>query len=46
MYIMMSTGVFLWLVYGIRLRSLPIIFANGAALALTLSILALKIKYN
>jgi MtN3 and saliva related transmembrane protein len=46
MYLMLSTGVLLWLIYGIRLGSLPIIFANGVTLALTLSILALKIKYK
>ena len=46
MYAMMSTGVFLWLVYGIRLRSWPIILANGVTLALTLAILGLKIKHS
>lgn len=43
---MLSAGVLLWLIYGIRLSSLPIVFANGATLALALSILALKIKYK
>ena len=46
MYLMMCTGVSLWLVYGIRLRSLPIIAANGTALVLTLAILGLKIKHR
>ena len=46
MYAMMCTGVFLWLVYGIRLSSLPIILANGVTLALTLAILGLKIKHR
>lgn len=46
MYLMLSAGVLLWLIYGIRLSSLPIVFANGATLALALSILALKIKYK
>lgn len=46
MYAMMSAGVFLWLVYGIRLRSLPIILANGVTLALTLAILGLKVKHK
>jgi len=46
MYLMMCTGVFLWLVYGILLRSLPIILANGAALILTLGILGLTIKHK
>lgn len=46
MYTMMCAGVLLWLVYGLRLRSLPIIVANSVTLALTVSILALKIKHR
>ena len=46
MYLMMCTGVFLWLVFGIRLRSLPIILANGVTLVLTLAILWLKIRHK
>jgi len=46
MYSMMCTGVFLWLVYGIRLNSLPIILANGTTLVLTLAILFLKLRHR
>ena len=46
MYLMMCSGVFLWLVYGIRLRSLPIILANAAAFVLTVAILGMKIKHK
>jgi MtN3 and saliva related transmembrane protein len=46
MYLMMCTGVFLWLVYGIRLHALPIILANGVTLVLTLAILWFKIKHK
>ncbi len=46
MYLMMCTGVLLWLVFGIRLRSLPIILANGVTLVLTLAILGLKIRHK
>lgn len=46
MYLMLCTGVLLWLVYGIEINSLPIILANGVTLILTLSILALKIQYK
>ncbi len=46
MYLMMCSGVLLWLVYGIRLRSLPIILANAATLGLTLSILGMKIRHK
>lgn len=44
MYLMMSAGVFLWLVYGIQLHALPIMLANGATLALTIAILTFKIR--
>lgn len=46
MYLMMCSGVFLWLVYGIRLCSLPIILANGTAFLLTLAILGMKIRHK
>jgi MtN3 and saliva related transmembrane protein len=37
--------VLLWLLYGIALRSLPIVAANGVTLVLALSVLALKLYY-
>jgi len=37
-----SSGVALWLVYGLRIGSWPIILANGATLLLALLILLLK----
>ncbi|MEH1950247.1 MAG: SemiSWEET transporter [Nostoc sp.] len=40
------TGVFLWLIYGIYLQSLPIILANAVTLVFNLIILWLKIKYR
>ncbi|WP_448268593.1 SemiSWEET transporter [Nostoc sp. DSM 114159] len=39
-------GVFLWLIYGIYLQSLPIILANAVTLVFNLIILWLKIKYR
>jgi len=46
MYLMLCTGVLLWLVYGFEIRSLPVILANGVTLVLTLAILVLKIRYK
>ncbi|AVH70050.1 MULTISPECIES: SemiSWEET transporter [unclassified Nostoc] len=40
------SGVFLWLIYGIYLQSLPIILANAITLIFNLIILWLKIKYR
>lgn len=41
-----SVGLVLWLIYGILLRSLPLIISNVFTLALTLTIIALKVRYR
>ena len=46
MFSLLATGVSLWLVYGIMMRSAPLIFANFVTLALSLIVLGLKIKYE
>ena len=46
MYILSCIGVSLWLVYGIFLKDLPLIFANTITLAIVGSVLALKMKYG
>jgi MtN3 and saliva related transmembrane protein len=46
MFSLLATGVSLWLVYGIMMRSTPLIFANFVTLALSLTVLGLKIKYE
>ena len=46
MFAILSIGVALWLWYGIRLASLPLIVANGVTLALVLTICVLKLRYG
>jgi MtN3 and saliva related transmembrane protein len=46
MFLVFSLGVFLWLLYGVSIHSLPVIFANGATLTLSLAILALKLRFD
>ena len=46
MFLVYSLGVFLWLLYGIFIRSSPVIVANACSLALSLAILALKVRYD
>lgn len=46
MYVVFTTGILLWLVYGILILDLPIIIANAIALTITLTILMLKIRYK
>lgn len=41
-----SSGVLLWLIYGIWIASLPVILANAVTLLLQCGIIALKIKFG
>ena len=45
-FLLFSTGVALWLVYGIYSGSRPVIASNAITLLLSLSILYLKVKYD
>ncbi|MBA3597687.1 MAG: SemiSWEET transporter [Methylibium sp.] len=42
MYVSFTLGIALWLVYGLALRSWPMVLANGVTLGLALVILSLK----
>lgn len=46
MLVTFSTGVLLWLIYGIRIDSLPVILANSVTLVLQAGIVFLKIKHG
>jgi MtN3 and saliva related transmembrane protein len=46
MYVIFTTGVAVWLVYGLALSALPIILANSITLPLAATILALKLRYG
>jgi MtN3 and saliva related transmembrane protein len=46
MMITFCTGVFLWLLYGIAIRAMPVVVTNLVTLILALLILILKIKYR
>jgi MtN3 and saliva related transmembrane protein len=46
MYVIFTLGVALWLLYGIAVRSGPMILANSVTLALAATILGLKIRYG
>jgi MtN3 and saliva related transmembrane protein len=46
MLITFTTGVVLWLIYGILIQATPIILANVVTLMLAAAILALKIRYG
>lgn len=46
MYSIFTTGVVLWLLYGITIKDLPMILANSFTLAFALVILFMKIKHK
>ena len=46
MYTILTTGLFLWLVYGFILKDLPLILANSISLTLSLCVLLLKIRHG
>ncbi|MBK7092753.1 MAG: SemiSWEET transporter [bacterium] len=46
MYIVFSTGILLWLIYGLLISDVPVIVANAVALFITITILSLKVRYR
>jgi len=46
MYIILSVGISLWVVYGILSKSLPVIIANSIVFILCIWIVIMKIKYG
>jgi MtN3 and saliva related transmembrane protein len=46
MFAVTSTGIFLWLLYGILTRAVPVIIANAVSLPLCLTILIFKLRYR
>ena len=46
MFLLFSTGVLLWLIYGILIDALPVILANAVTLVLSLTVLTLKLRYQ
>ena len=46
MYTLFTLGVTLWLAYGIRLESWPIIIANSITLLLAGTVLVMKLKFG
>ncbi len=46
MYLVLTLGLVLWLIYGISIESLPVILANGITLVLVLFMVFLKIKHK
>lgn len=45
-FLLFTVGVFLWLVYGIHISSMPVIVSNALTLVLSGAILVLKLRYD
>ncbi len=41
-----ALGVFLWFIYGIMIKEIPVILANGITLVLVAIVVAAKLKYG
>jgi len=46
MFSVMTTGVFLWLVYGLAISDVPLIAANGVTFVLSGTILYFKLRHG
>ena len=46
MYLIFTTGVALWFVYGLLIGSVPIIVGNAVTLVLAGAVLAMKVKFG
>lgn len=46
MYLLLSVGVALWLIYGISIHSWPMILSNLITLMLAGTVLAMKLKFG
>jgi MtN3 and saliva related transmembrane protein len=46
MFLVFTTGIFLWFVYGVVLRDVPLIAANGTTFVLSGTILFLKLRHG
>lgn len=46
MYLMFTTGILLWLIYGVMIKNIPIIAANSVTFVLAFIVLVMKIKHK
>ena len=46
MFTVLTIGIFLWIVYGILSKSLPVVIANSIAFVFCSYIVIMKIKYG
>jgi MtN3 and saliva related transmembrane protein len=45
-FVVLATGLFLWLVYGLLIRSMPVILGNAVGFTFTVYIIIMKIRHG
>jgi len=46
MYLMFSTGIALWFVYGLFIESFPVTAANGITFILAMMVVVMKVRFD
>ena len=46
MFLVLTSGILLWLVYGIFIKDIPLVLANSITLVFTTAILIAKLKFK
>ncbi|MBE7414066.1 MAG: SemiSWEET transporter [Deltaproteobacteria bacterium] len=46
MFLLLSIGITIWIIYGIKIGSIPVVIANSVSLVFSLIILILKLVYK
>lgn len=46
MYVVFTSGIAVWLAYGVLLGEMPMMLANSVSLVLACAVLAMKLKYG
>ncbi len=46
MFLLLSAGITIWIIYGIKIGSVPVVVANSVSLVFSLVILVLKLVYK
>lgn len=46
MFLLLSVGITIWIIYGIKIGSVPVVIANSVSLVFSLIILILKLVYK
>ncbi|MDA8088896.1 MAG: SemiSWEET transporter [Nitrospiraceae bacterium] len=46
MYVMLCAGLLIWVLYGVSINSLPVIVTNVVSFILSMTVVAMKIKFG